>query len=85
MNIRNTIIKATALFVVIGAMAALLAYNSPDTERKETASKVDYRTYCYGQNADATTHTTSCFRYTATDKGANISAPRLNYAETRST
>lgn len=54
MNIRSIIIKATALFVVIGAMAALLAYNSPDTERKETASKVDYRTYCYGQNADAT-------------------------------
>lgn len=54
MNIRSIIIKATLLFVVIGAMAALLAYNSPDTERKETASKVDYRTYCYGQNADAT-------------------------------
>ena len=54
MNIRNTIIKATALFVVIGAMAALLAYNSPDTERRETASKVDYRTYSYGQNIDST-------------------------------
>ena len=78
MNIRGTIIKATALFVVIGAMAALLAYNNPDTERTTEPTATD-------RIPTLPTHTTSCFRYTATGKGANISAPRLNYAETRST